>query len=467
MATILETKNQICQQRISSSGRIRVSKKGWIVRTIIISILTFTISYNLYQGVVLNDPFVAYSTVMPIHALLIVTLGWIFYKNPSTGKAGNELVSVVIPVYNQESMIDIVIDSIFNSSYKNIEVIAVNDGSKDSTENILDGLAIKYPNLKVIHKKNMGKRHAVAAGFENSSGKFVVLIDSDSVVDKYAIEEFMKTFNGNSQVGSVVGLAKVWNSKKNLLTKCQDAWYDYSFNIHKATESSLGNVTCCSGCLAGYRREVIEDFLPYWKDSAIQYSDDRSLTTYVIAKSWVRKELAPISANLLHSGAKYDDAEDRILTAQSLVNWKSVYVSSAIVYTEVPEKFRGYLKQQTRWKKGYIRSNFFVSTFFWQKHPLIALVFYLEFMTAFTAPFISLIVLFYEPFILKNFLLPLFFIGGSLITGLSHGIDYKMRDGKSKAWKFKPLMDLFTSHILSWLIIPALVTLKKNQWYTR
>ncbi len=155
-------------------------------------------------------------------------------------------------------MIEIVIAAIFRSTYRNIEVVAVNDGSTDGTKEILDRLAEKNPSLKVIHKENEGKRKAVAVGFHNSKGKYLIMIDSDSVVDKNAILEIMRTFKANPNIGGVVGQAKVWNADKNILTKCQDVWYDYSFNIRKCAESYFGTVMCLSGCLAGYRREAIE-----------------------------------------------------------------------------------------------------------------------------------------------------------------------------------------------------------------
>ncbi|HUU49315.1 MAG TPA: glycosyltransferase [Nitrosopumilaceae archaeon] len=454
-------------QKITQSGRIYLPKKGWIIRGLVILGLIGIIIYNLYVGLYLVDPLVAYSTIMPLHALLVLIVGWFFYKNPATGIDREELVSVLIPVFNQESMIDTVIKAIFESTHRNLQVIAVNDGSTDKSKQILDMLSKKYPLLKVIHRKNQGKRHAIATGFAKSSGKYIVLIDSDSVVDKNAISEFMKTFDAHPKVGSLVGYAKVWNSKKNILTKCQDAWYDYAFNIHKTTESRLGNVLCCSGCLAGYRREAIEYFIPHWIKTKIHNSDDRDLTTYVIAQDWMKKELAPFSQKLLEAGCNYDDAEDRMLTAQTLTEWNSVYVSTAVVYTDVPEKIHGYIRQQTRWKKGFIRSNFFVSTFFWKKNPIISSIFYTEFMVTFTAPLIVLIILFYEPFILKNYWVPLAFISGSFLTGFAHGLDYKMRDPSSKYWKYKPLMNFFTSFGLSWLVIPALLTFRKNQWLTR
>ncbi len=201
----------------------------------------------------------------------------------------------------------------------------------------------------------------------------------------------MKTFNANPKVGAVVGYAKAWNSQKNFLTKCQDVWYDYAFNIHKTTESVFGSVMCCSGCLAGYRREAIANFIPYWVKARIHNSDDRDLTSYAIATPWAKTELAPISRTMMEDTANYDDAEDRIFTAQAIVEWKSVYVASALVYTDVPDNVSGYIKQQKRWKKGYVRSNFFVSSFFWKKNPLMALIFYVEFMTTFTSPLIFLL----------------------------------------------------------------------------
>ncbi len=454
-------------QRLSDNGRIYVTKKAWILRITTLAGLILVMGYNLQEGLILGDPLVTYSTLMPLHAFAVFAVGWFFFRSQTNGKAGNDLVSIIVPIFNQESMIEIVIKAISRSTYKNIEIIAVNDGSRDGTKDILDRLNRSNPNLKVIHKKNEGKRKAVATGFYASKGKYIVLIDSDSVIDKHAIEEFMKTFGSNPEVGAVVGYAKVWNSDKNILTRCQDVWYDYAFNIHKTTESTFGSVLCCSGCLSAYRREAIADYIPYWIQARIYNSDDRDLTAYTFATPWAKKELAPLSQKMMESMARYDDSEDRGLTAHTLVEWKTVYVPSALVYTEVPDNLKGYFKQQTRWKKGYLRSNFFVSAFFWRKNPIMSLIFYTEFMSTFTAPIIMFIVYFYEPFILHNCWLTLAFLGGQLLIGLSAGIDYKLRDPKSTNWIYKPLMNLIASFVLSWLVFPALFTYRKNQWLTR
>lgn len=457
-----QTPYQKCGQRLSNDGKIIVSKKAWAVRITALVAVTFIIAYNISLGLQSGgDPLVLYTTILPVHSLMYVLIAWIFYRNLTRGQVGNDLVSVIIPIYNQKSMIKIVIDAIYRSTYQNLEVIAVDDGSKDGSREILDNLVKIYPDLKVIRKeKNEGKRKAIASGFYASEGKYVVLIDSDSVVDEQAITEFMKVFNGDKTIGAVVGNAKVGNARKNILTRCQDVWYDYSFNIRKASESTFGTVLCCSGCLAAYRREAITHYIPYWIRARLPNSDDRELTTSVI--------LAPFAKKLMESMAQYDDAEDRGLTAQAMVNWKSVYVPTARVYTDVPENWKVFLKQQKRWKKGTTRVNFFMSAFFWRKNPIMSLlIFYIDFMMTFTTPLIVITVFFYEPFILQNFLMPTSFMIGTLLLSFVHGLDYKFRDPNARNWMYKPLMNLITTFVLAWLIFPALLSYKKNEWGTR
>jgi hyaluronan synthase len=455
------------KQRISHSGRILVSRKAWVFRIMFIGLMIAFMAYNIRYSLPTGDLLIIYSTLMPVHAVLLLIIGWIFYKNPATGKMSHDLVSVIIPVYNQEKLIARVIEGIFESSYRNIEIIAVNDGSKDHTGVVLDKLAKKKRGLRVVHKANGGKRTAVAAGFYAARGDFVVLIDSDSIVDKYAIEEFMKVFNGNPKVGGIVGNGKILNSEKNLLTRCQDVWYDYSFNIHKTAESVFGTVLCLSGCLAAYRRQTIARFIPYWAEDKAQYGDDRNLTNYAIATPWAKGALAPLERRLFKGMVGYDDAEDRGLTVQSVIDWKTVYAPTAVVYTEVPENWKTYLRQQIRWKKGYLRSTFFTSAFFWRKNPIMAFLFYLEFMMAFIAPAITVSIFLYSPLVLHSWFFPLVYVAGHVVTGLAAGLDYKFRDKTAKNWMYKPIMNMISAFVLPWVLLPALWSFRKNSWLTR
>ncbi|MBI2861148.1 MAG: glycosyltransferase family 2 protein [Chloroflexi bacterium] len=455
------------RQRISRHGRILVSRRAWAFRGLtVLGILAFMI-FNVRVALSVGDPLIVYSTVMPFHALAVLIIGWVFFKNRATGATPDQLVSVIIPVFNQEQMIEKVIDAIFRSSYPNLEVVAVNDGSKDNTAAVLDALTIKNPALKVLHQPNGGKRTAVATGFYAASGDVVVLIDSDSIVDKYAIEEFMKVFAANPRVGGVVGNGKVLNAGKNLLTRCQDVWYDYSFNIRKTTESFFGTVLCLSGCLAAYRRETISRFVSFWAKDKAQYGDDRNLTSYAIATPWAKGQLAPLERRLLKAMSSYDDAEDRGLTSQAIIEWETVYVPMAIVYTEVPEKWRQYLRQQIRWRKGFLRSTFFISAFFWRKNPLMAALFYIEFMSTFIAPAITFSIFVYGPLVLDSYLYPLLYVGGQLLIGLAAGLDYRFRDPTARYWKYKPVMNMISAFVLPWVLFPAVWGLKKNTWLTR
>ena len=101
-----------CAQQISKSGRIRVSKKAWMVRLLTVLGTSALVIYTVYLGMITYDPFIVAGVIIPTHSLAYMVIGWFLFKNPATGKLGNDLVSVIVPVYNQKGMIEIVIDAI-------------------------------------------------------------------------------------------------------------------------------------------------------------------------------------------------------------------------------------------------------------------------------------------------------------------------------------------------------------------
>jgi hyaluronan synthase len=165
--------------------------------------------------------------------------------------------------------------------------------------------------------------------------------------------------------------------------------------------------------------------------------------------------------------ARYDDSEDRGLTSEALTEWETVYVPTAIVYTEVPEKLKSWMRQQTRWRKGYLRSCTYISCFFWRKNPLMSLIFYTEFMQSFLSPLLFSYVYIYVPLFLSNYMFTLAHFGGQLLIGLGSGLDYKFREPTTKNWAHKPLMGILTFAVIPWLLFPALWTYRKNLWLTR
>lgn len=99
-----------------------------------------------------------------------------------------ELVSVIIPVYNVEGYLDKCIDSVTQQSYKNIEIILVDDGSTDLSGELCDKWAEKDDRIRVIHKINGGQSSARNRGIVSSRGNFLTFIDSDDYVSEKYIE---------------------------------------------------------------------------------------------------------------------------------------------------------------------------------------------------------------------------------------------------------------------------------------
>lgn len=115
----------------------------------------------------------------------------------------NKLVSVIVPVYNVEKYLSRCIDSIINQTYKNLEIILVDDGSPDRCGDICDQYAIKDSRIKVIHKKNGGLSDARNAGINLAKGDYITFIDSDDWIHPKYIEtlyDLVKKHNADISV---------------------------------------------------------------------------------------------------------------------------------------------------------------------------------------------------------------------------------------------------------------------------
>lgn len=100
----------------------------------------------------------------------------------------NETVSVVLPIYNVEKYLNRCIESVVNQSYRNLEIILVDDGSPDGCPAVCDAWAAKDSRVRVIHKKNAGLGMARNSGIEIAGGKYICFFDSDDYIAPDAIE---------------------------------------------------------------------------------------------------------------------------------------------------------------------------------------------------------------------------------------------------------------------------------------
>lgn len=107
-------------------------------------------------------------------------------------KEQNQLISIIIPVYNSEKYLKEALDSVLAQSYENIEVIMVDDGSVDSSPGICDAYAQKDPRFKVIHQENKGPSAARNRGIEEATGEYITFFDNDDLLHK----DFIKVLYG-------------------------------------------------------------------------------------------------------------------------------------------------------------------------------------------------------------------------------------------------------------------------------
>ncbi len=107
-------------------------------------------------------------------------------------KMGQVQISVIVPVYNTEKYVEACINSLLTQTYKNLEIIAIDDGSTDQSGSILDRLNKMDERLMVIHQENGGVSRARNLGIEKAHGKYVAFVDADDWANKMLFEQLMQ-----------------------------------------------------------------------------------------------------------------------------------------------------------------------------------------------------------------------------------------------------------------------------------
>lgn len=452
------------EQKLVPPKPRKIGKKEKTIRILAIATGGILITTKLFLLVLYIDPLLGIYSAMTsflIFSSFIVTYGW--YKDPATnsknrsgeimpiGLSRRPTVSVVIPAKNDPVMIIEAARSCFASTYQDIEVILVNDGSTDNTGEEMDSLKQEYPNrLKVIHlEKNVGKRKAVREGILRgpANGEIIFFLDSDCSLEKTAIEKMISVFDNDPHVGAVSGHGRAINPNQNIITKMQDVWYDGQFSIMKAAESVFGTVTCCPGILAAYRREAILPILDKWANDVFlgapfTLGDDRHLTSYVIG------------------GTKHH-------VNKSYPVWKAKYCESAIVYTEVPFTFKKFTLQQIRWKKSWFRVFFFTAPYYFRdRNPLAVITYYGQMIWSFLSPIVAFRSMFLLP-LSGQYTSGIVYVTGLLFVGLLFSAEFKMRNPDTgNMWAYRLLWAVMGFYMSS-LEFYSFITVRSTSWLTR
>jgi glycosyltransferase involved in cell wall biosynthesis len=141
-------------------------------------------------------------------------------------------ISIIIPVYNKERYLDKCLQSILSQSFKDYEVICVNDGSTDLSLNILDEYANENPNFNVFTKENEGPGSARNYGLRHASGKYVFFLDADDWITSDTLEKLYDTAESND---SDLVLFNATEHYENNITK------DRIYHVHLEDNTDLEN----------------------------------------------------------------------------------------------------------------------------------------------------------------------------------------------------------------------------------
>jgi cellulose synthase/poly-beta-1,6-N-acetylglucosamine synthase-like glycosyltransferase len=225
-------------------------------------------------------------------------------------------VTVLIPAHNEESVIVQTVQSILLSDYPGMHVIVVDDGSSDSTLELLHSNFGRNSFVQIIHQVNRGKAAALNNALSNAQTEIVVTIDADTEIEPDAIRNLVRHFS-DPMVGAVAGNVKVGN-RSRWLTRWQALEYITSQNMEKRAFDLLNCITVVPGALGAWRRDAIES-------------------------------AGGITADTV--------AEDADLTiAIRRLGWRVTYDEYAIAWTEAPETASVLIRQRFRWTFGTLQS---------------------------------------------------------------------------------------------------------------
>ena len=364
-----------------------------------------------------------------------------FYKPVPPDANYRPLVTLIVPVYNEGNHIEASLISCLHSSYPHKEIICVNDGSTDDTLLYAEQTRQNYPGqIKLISfEKNRGKREALAAGIRAAQGEIVVTVDSDSLLEKEALDHIVAPFK-RAKIGAVVGHVKVANKSRNFLTRTAAVNFSMSYEFTRTSCSAIKSVLVCSGAFSAYRKSLLLSILDAWLNDTFMGNklicgDDRALTNFILR-------------------AGYD----------------TVYQRNAVGYTLVPEQFNKYIRMIVRWNKSYIVESIKLASFIlspkWKKDykPLAIINFFFDVIST-IAGILGAALIFILPFIdpwlgIESFvLIPLAFAIIILLYGQLENIS-DFFYGIAHAY--------FFTFVLVWTLPYAAFTLSDNRrWLTR
>lgn len=249
-------------------------------------------------------------------AILMTALAWIQSRRKAIAPPDHcPSVSVIIPAFNEERVIEASVRRVLASAYPGIAVMVVDDGSKDQTSAIIASAFANDPRVTLLTLENGGKAAALNSALRQTDGEIVIALDADTEFEPETIGRLARWF-ADPRIGAVAGDARVGN-RVNLVTRWQAVEYITAQNLERRALAGFDAMTVVPGAVGAWRRAALEAVNGYPEDTL---------------------------------------AEDQDLTiAIQRAGWRVTYDPEAVAWTEAPESFKALAKQRYRWAFGTLQ----------------------------------------------------------------------------------------------------------------
>jgi biofilm PGA synthesis N-glycosyltransferase PgaC len=226
------------------------------------------------------------------------------------------LVSIVIPARNEQAFLAETIRRSLILDWPEVEVIVINDGSLDGTQQIIEGFSEDQRVKTISHIEPRGKSTSLNEGIDLAQSEIVVIMDADAVPARNAVNRLVTHFMLSEEIAAVTGNPRVIHTP-NLLSKLQAVEFSSTISTLRRGQSAWGRVNTMSGILTAIRKSIVQELGGFAID---QPTEDIELT-------W-----------RLH---RY--------------GYRCIYEPAALVGMHVPLTLRAWFKQRLRWAKGLVR----------------------------------------------------------------------------------------------------------------
>ncbi|MFP3867169.1 MAG: glycosyltransferase family 2 protein [Desulfobacteraceae bacterium] len=373
---------------------------------------------------------------------LVHTVLWWRYKPYPLPPGPLPRLTVIIPAYNEGSMVEKAIYSVANADYPadRLEIICIDDGSQDDTWFYMERAQQRFPDLiKTIRfPANRGKREAMYAAFTQGQGDFFVTVDSDSVITPETLKQVIAPMLHNPKYGAVAGNVKVYNRHQNILTRMLWVRFILSFDFLRASQSMYGAVFCTPGALSAYRREAVLPVLEAWRHQTFlgvrcTIGEDRAFTNYILRQGYY-----------------------------------TAYQRTAVVYTIVPQAYKGLCKMFLRWDRSNFRESYvqlkYIFTRYRDRDRLLPILDFLVRGLNFPLRYLFLPLL-VATFVMYPVIILKFFTAMGIITLIL--TSYYIQQERDLDFVYGVLYSYYSFFLLKWIPVYAVFTLRNTRWLTR